>query len=156
MTVIDYHATDRHSLQPGDAAAAIIVLDDGRYLLQLRDNKAGIFFPGHWGLFGGGVAAGEKPSEGLRRELDEELGLKVGEMRRLTRFEFDLVPMGLPRIYREFFEVCLPASVVPSLRLGEGTAIEAFTREQVLALPRIAPYDAFALWFHANEFRLYA
>ena len=136
--------------------AAIIVLDDGRYLLQLRDNKAGIFFPGHWGLFGGGVAAGEKPAEALRRELGEELGLTVGEMRPLTRFEFDLAPIGLTRIYREFFEVRLPAAAVASLRLGEGKALKAFTREQVLAMPRIAPYDAFALWFHANDFRLHA
>lgn len=147
--------TDRSSLQPGNAAAAIIVLDDSRYLLQLRDNKAGIFFPGHWGLFGGGVEEGEQPIDALRRELKEELGLTAAELRPLTRFEFDLGPMGLTRLYREFFEVRLPAAVVPSLRLGEGKAFESFSREQVLALSRIAPYDAFALWFHANDFRLH-
>ena len=146
--------TDRSSLQPGNAAAAIIVLDDSRYLLQLRDDKVGIFFPGHWGLFGGGVEEGERPIDALRRELKEELGLTVTELRPLTRFEFDLAPMGLTRVHREFFEVRLPAATVPSLRLGEGKAFESFSREQVLALPRIAPYDAFALWFHANEFRL--
>ncbi len=107
------------------------------------------------GLFGGGVGEGEQPADALRRELDEELGLAVGELRPLTRFEFDLVPMGLTRIYPEYFEVHLLAAAVPLLRLGEGEAFEAFTREQVLALPRVAPYDAFALWFHANEFRLH-
>ena len=39
---------------------------------------------------------------------------------------------------------------------SEGEAFEAFSREQALALPRIAPYDAFALWLHANRFRLEA
>jgi 8-oxo-dGTP pyrophosphatase MutT (NUDIX family) len=150
----DHHVTDRKRLRPGNAAAAIIVLDDGRYLLQLRDNMAGIFFPGHWGLFGGGVEKDERPADALRRELMEELSLAVAELRLLTRFEFDFVPMGLTRIYREFFEVRLPAASVPSLRLGEGVAFEAFSREQVLALPRLVPYDSFALWFHANEFRL--
>ena len=147
--------TDCTTLQPGDAAAAIIVFDDGRYLLQQRDKKQGIFFPGHWGLFGGGVEMGEQPADALRRELKEELGVVVAELRPMTRFEFDLTQMGLNRIYREFFEVRLPAAIVPSLRLGEGTAFKAFSREQVLTLPRVTPYDAFALWFHANDFRLH-
>ena len=148
--------SDRHELRPGNAAAAVIVLGDGRYLLQLRDNKSGIFFPGHWGLFGGGVEDEEQPADALRRELKEELGLAVSNMKPLTRFEFDLTPMGLKRIYRDFFEVHLPLADMPSLRLGEGAAFEAFTWSQVLALPRLAPYDAFALWFHANAFRLHA
>ncbi len=63
--------------------------------------------------------------------------------------------MGLTRVCREFFEVRLLAPVVPSLRLGEGKAFDSFSRGQMLALPRLAPYDAFALWFHANDFRLH-
>ena len=90
----------------------------------------------------------------MRRELQEELGLTAVEPRRLTRFEFDLAPMGLKRIYREFFEVRLPAASAPSLRLGEGSALAAFTRDEVLTLPQLVPYDAFALWFHANRSRL--
>ncbi len=152
----DHFVEDRSALRPGDAAAAVIVLDDGRYLLQLRDDKPGIFFPGHWGLFGGGVEPGERPADALRRELREELDLDVDEPRPLTRFEFDLAPMGLPRIYREFFELRLPAAAARTLRLGEGQATGAFTREEALALPRVTPYDAFALWFHANRFRLQA
>ena len=147
--------TDRSKLKPGNAAAAVIVLDNGRYLLQLRDDKEGIFFPGHWGLFGGGVEAGEESVVALRRELQEELGLVATDLRPLTRFDFDLEPMGLEKIYRTFFELRLPVTALPSLRLGEGAAFEAFSREQVLTLPRLTPYDSFALWFHANESRLF-
>jgi 8-oxo-dGTP pyrophosphatase MutT (NUDIX family) len=146
---------DRSKLQPGDAVAAIIILDDGRYLMQLRDDKPGIFFPGHWGLFGGGVEVGEQPTSALCRELEEELGMTVTEMRPVTRFEFDLTPLGLGRIYREFFEVCLPVTAVALIRLGEGKALQAFNREQVLSLSRVTPYDSFALWFHVNNFRLH-
>ena len=35
----------------GDAVAAIIVDEDGRYLMQLRDDIPRIFYPGHWGCF---------------------------------------------------------------------------------------------------------
>ena len=46
-------------LRPADAAAALIVVGaDGHYLMQLRDQKAGIFYPGHWGLFGGAIDPG--------------------------------------------------------------------------------------------------
>ena len=132
------------------------MLDDGRYLLQLRDNKPGIFFPGHWGAFGGGVESGEQSVNALRRELEEELGLTVAELRPFTRFEFDLTSMGFARVYRDYFEVRLPVSAAGSLRLGEGAGFEFFTRDELLALPRLAPYDAFALWFHANQSRLTA
>ncbi len=134
--------------------AAIIVFDDGRYLLQLRDDKPGIFFPGHWGLFGGGVDCGEQTLEALRRELGEELGLNAAEPRLLTSFEFDLGPIGLTRIYREFYEVRLPVTIVSSLRLGEGAAFAAYTKDELFTLPRLVPYDAFALWLHANQSRL--
>ena len=45
--------------QLGNATAAILVLEDGRYLLQLRDNIPEIWYPDHWGPFGGGVNPGE-------------------------------------------------------------------------------------------------
>ena len=50
--------TGRGSLSVGDACAAIILLEDGRYLLQLRDDIESIWYPGHWGCFGGAVGLG--------------------------------------------------------------------------------------------------
>ncbi len=52
--------TDNRPLRASDAVAAIITVEDGRYLMQRRDDIPGIFYPGHWGCFGGAVAAGEK------------------------------------------------------------------------------------------------
>src|SRR5262249_59560855 len=73
-------------LRPGNAVAAIIVVE-GQYLLQLRDAKPGIFFPAHWGCFGGGVDPGETVEQALVRELEEELGAKIvtGDMRYFSR-----------------------------------------------------------------------
>ena len=50
---------------------------DGRILMQLRDEKAGIAFPGQWGFFGGTIEPGETPEAAARRELAEEVGILV-------------------------------------------------------------------------------
>jgi 8-oxo-dGTP pyrophosphatase MutT (NUDIX family) len=65
------------SLKPANAAVALIVDEQARYLVQLRDSKPTIFFPNHWGCFGGAVEPGETDESCLARELDEELGLEV-------------------------------------------------------------------------------
>lgn len=44
-----------------------------KVLMQLRDMKEGIPFPGHWGFFGGSMEAGEIPRMAAERELYEEI-----------------------------------------------------------------------------------
>ncbi len=58
-----------------DAVVALIVLDDGRYLMQHRDALPEIFYPDHWGFFGSAKNTGETDLAALMRELNEELGL---------------------------------------------------------------------------------
>ena len=48
-----------------------------KYLLQLRDNKKNIFFPGYWGLFGGRIDKNELQFKAVKREIKEETNLKV-------------------------------------------------------------------------------
>lgn len=138
-------------LAPKDAVAALIVLDDGRYLMQQRDDIEGIFYPGYWGLFGGALEDGETPETALAREVREELAFEVREPRYFTKVVFDFAFAGIGMLDRFFFEVDMAVSVLPDLRLGEGRAFDAFTADRILAEPRIVPYDAFALWQHINR-----
>jgi len=55
-------------------AVGLLVAEDGRLLLQLRDQKPGIVNPGRWGFFGGHVEHGETPAQAFLREMSEELG----------------------------------------------------------------------------------
>ncbi|MEU0844184.1 NUDIX domain-containing protein [Streptomyces sp. NPDC005962] len=44
-------------------------------ILQLRDEKPGIGWPGHWSLLGGGQEPGEAPIDTILREIKEEAGI---------------------------------------------------------------------------------
>jgi 8-oxo-dGTP pyrophosphatase MutT (NUDIX family) len=134
-----------------DAVVAIIVLDDGRYLMQLRDDKPGIFYPNHWGLFGGAVDCGEQPEAALRRELMEELQLETGALTYFTRMDFDFSRLNAGSVYRIYYELRLPAAKLSNLRLGEGRLMEALDLRQILLDKQVVPYDSFALWLHYAE-----
>lgn len=60
-------------------AVALAVLErQGRWLIQLRDDRSTIVAPGRWGLFGGHMEPGETPEQSIRRELIEEIGFRSG------------------------------------------------------------------------------
>jgi 8-oxo-dGTP pyrophosphatase MutT (NUDIX family) len=135
-------------LTPKDAVAAILVRDDGRYVMQLRDSIPEIFYPGHWGCFGGAVEAGEDPADAMRRELEEELEFTVRDLQRFTRFEFDFAALGQPKAYRLYFEIAVDDDAFGRLVLHEGADVKAFDGRRLLAGKRVTPYDAFAIWMH--------
>lgn len=141
-------AAKRLTLRPSNAVAALLQHEDGRYLMQLRDAKEDIFFPGHWGCFGGAVEPGEEPEQALRRELQEELGVEVATLSRFTQIEFDWRPLGHDATYRRYFEALVPDAAFRRIVLGEGAALRAFTVAELLG-ERVTPYDAFAVWMHA-------
>ena len=151
--VIDYFLGSRAPLTGADAAAALLVLEDGRYLVQLRDQKPDIFYPGHWGLFGGALEAGEDPVDALRRELAEELGLTVSTVRFFAEFGFDLSELGDRKVFRRVFEIPLHSRDIAALVLGEGADLAALPAEELLLNRRVAPYDSFAIWLHFRRHR---
>lgn len=136
-----------------DAVAAIIRHQDGRYLLQLRDSIPDIPCPGHWGLFGGSIEAGEAPAEALRRELREELELSARDPVFFTRLNFDLESQGLRSCGRAIYLVPLSRREHAGLVLHEGADLGLFTMREILSRLRLAPYDAFVMWLYANRRR---
>ena len=150
----DVFITATGPLTAADAVAAILVLDDGRYVMQLRDPLPGIFYPGHWGCFGGAVEPGEQPMEALVRELEEELELEVTSASEFTRFDFDLSRLGQKRVFRVYFEVTISGATFEKLVLHEGREVRAFSGADILNETRVTPYDAFAIWLHCRRKRM--
>ena len=58
-----------------DVAAAVVQRPDGSFLLAQR--PAGKVYAGYWEFPGGKIEPGESPAAALRRELEEELGIRA-------------------------------------------------------------------------------
>jgi 8-oxo-dGTP diphosphatase len=78
------------------SGAKIALICETHLITYLRDDKAGIPFPGLWDLPGGGREADETPIECALREVKEEFGLQIhaGRVKALTRYTSH-VPGGL-------------------------------------------------------------
>ncbi|WP_128917800.1 NUDIX domain-containing protein [Bradyrhizobium nanningense] len=64
-------------LKRREATAAILFAQDGRLLLQQRDNIPGILHPGKVGLFGGHREGNEAFLDCIVREIFEEIGCRL-------------------------------------------------------------------------------
>lgn len=96
------------------------------FLLQLRDFKSSIVFPGHWGGFGGELEVKEHPEAGSRRELIEEIGYVPETLHFFQKFYVD------PGIDIHVYYAQLGVSL-PDLCLREGMDMGLFTQEEILS-----------------------
>lgn len=106
----------------------------GEVLLQQRDEKPGLAFPGCWTLFGGRVEPGETPDEAMRRELVEELELEVGRDLLLTHWRMYDQPWKDVIVEQHVYTAPIDRAV-ESMVLNEGQAMGYFTPAQIEDIP---------------------
>jgi 8-oxo-dGTP diphosphatase len=63
---------------PVDVAVGVLIDGEGRFLLTSRPD--GKVYAGYWEFPGGKLESGESVEQALRRELDEELGIRIGDV----------------------------------------------------------------------------
>lgn len=103
--------------------AMAIIHQEGKFLMQLRDDIPGILYPGVWGLFGGHLEAGESPEVGLKRELIEEINYSVDKPQKFGCYADN-------KIIRHIFYLPLLVEI-ESLELNEGWDLSLVSREDI-------------------------
>jgi len=121
-----------------------VIFFKNKYLLQLRDKKKNIYFPGFWGLFGGLLNKREKFTEAIVREIKEEtnLNVKVSKMIILNNFTI----FGSKKIRKRIYYEC---KILKSgkIILKEGRKYKFFHYNQLKKL-NIVPLDFAAINYH--------
>lgn len=115
-------------------AAVILPYRDGMILMQLRDDKEGIVFPGQWGFFSGAVEPGESPLECAHRELHEELGCVVENMFPLA---VDIADVPFKIMIHSYY--CHLPAPVESLVLHEGYDFNLFSLQEIATQQLYSP-----------------
>lgn len=132
--------TEAEKTEPPVRVAGVILHQGGRVLLQHRDNKPEIVWPGAWAIFGGHLEGEESPEEGARREIEEELGLRLEG--------------PLPLVYhqtvgnreRYFYAAELPVEP-ESLTLNEGQGMALLLLEELDTHPVVPIHKEILLRF---------
>ena len=79
-----------------DVAVGVLIAPDGQFLLTTR--PPGKVYAGYWEFPGGKLELGETVAQALRRELQEEVGVTVGEVHRWREQLVDY-PHALVRLH---------------------------------------------------------
>ena len=103
----------------------------GEILLQLRDEKAPRY-PNCWAFFGGGIEEGETPEAALKREIEEELKIKVKHYSFFKKYDLVDIQGDIEGYY---FIIPLNASPEDLKKnLKEGKDLNYFSPEKIKEL----------------------
>jgi 8-oxo-dGTP diphosphatase len=125
--------------QRREVAAALIIDQRGRFLLQQRDNVPGILFPGKIGLFGGHREGDETFLECVVREIHEELSFFIAPERfeHLASYRGTDPYIAGGSLWRELY-VTRDVPVEP-LKVTEGSLLIVEIQDVPALAPRLAP-----------------
>ena len=72
----------------------VIIYDEDRVLMQLRDNNPEIPYPGIWCLPGGHIDKGETPKQAVIRECYEECNYKLVDPKKHKTYPYKFIKGG--------------------------------------------------------------
>ena len=131
---------------------AILYTPDGRYLMQLRDDRPEVSMSNQWGLFGGVVEKHERPERALARELIEELSFSPkAKPLRFSQISWNLGFAGQGTHAKIFYALQITEKSVRRMLLGEGREMRLFSLAKLLATDNVIPWDAFGITLFARR-----
>lgn len=119
--------------QEVQVAVGVLVRPDGRFLLTSR--PAGKAYAGYWEFPGGKIEPGETVHEALRRELQEEIGITIGDSHpwKIERVDY---PHALVRLH---FHKVFEWTGALQMREGQSCAWEDLPVRSAPVLPGTVP-----------------
>lgn len=125
-----------------EVAVGVLVRPDGDFLLTSR--PAGKVYAGYWEFPGGKLEAGETVAQALRRELQEELGIIIGQahpwMAELVDYPHALVRLNFCKVFSWDGEL--------QMREGQSCAWQRLPVQVTPVLPGTLPV---LRWFAAER-----
>jgi 8-oxo-dGTP diphosphatase len=106
-----------------ESSNIILLNSEKRVLLYLRDDKPTLLYPNMWALPGGYREEGETPEQCILREIEEELGVKLGEV---TLFTAAQRSYGIEHTFWAKVDFHLEEII-----LTEGQALRWFTFDEI-------------------------
>ena len=106
-------------------------------LLQLRDNKPKIDYPGYWGAIGGEIDKGETDLKAIKREVEEEIGDIVKNIEKVGEIFMRKSNLNLKNTKLFLFKgyVRIQSN---KIKLNEGQKVDFFDLKQLINL-KIVP-----------------
>jgi ADP-ribose pyrophosphatase YjhB (NUDIX family) len=127
--------------------AIIVITPDKKLLLQLRDNKPNIEYPGYWSCITGWIENSETPAIAAMRELSEEIVTRDGSDLRFGSIDLLGACDRMDRPWTEYvFKVTINKSE-KALKITEGQCLRAFTLDECIRLNKLAPHH----WEHLTR-----
>jgi 8-oxo-dGTP diphosphatase len=136
-----------------DCVSALLVDQQAKLVIQLRDDKPGLLFPAHWATLGGAIEKGETPDEAMRRELQEEVE-PAPSVTFWRYFEHSYHARGEKRMVANHVYVGQLPCALQDMKLYEGQRLGAFGVEEIARLPVAYGLDViFKAFFETYEHR---
>ena len=117
-----------------DCVSALLTDEQGKLVIQLRDDKPGLLFPAHWATLGGAIEKGETPDEAMRRELQEEIE-PAPPVAFWRYFEHNFYVSGEKRMVANHVYVGQLPCALADVKLYEGQRLGAFAAYEIDSLP---------------------
>jgi hypothetical protein len=108
--------------------------------------RSDIWYPGHWGLFGGQNLPGETPEASIRREL----GFEPRKLCVFAEMAFGF-SFATGQLTRVVFEAHLDRGAFQGLKLQEGRAMRVFRAREINGALPVVPCDRFVLDLHIHR-----
>lgn len=122
-------------------AHILLVLPDGKVVLQRRDSKAPLA-PNKLALFGGHIELGEPPDVAMRRELGEETSLDATSLDIRLVNEFGLTSQDGIESHFYTYRAEIPSA---DFEVYEGSGAEVYSADEALARDDTVPSVRHAL-----------